>query len=623
MELRQYLFLIRRWAWLLILGLVLGGGGAYVASLYQQPVYRTATKVMVMRAPEDRGSEYSALNDYQLARTYSQLILTEPVLQAVSEQLGFGVKGSQISVRQVPDSQILDLTVEDGDPNNAARIANALVEVFINYNDSLQTNRFASSEESLKAQIAQVEEQIAGLQAEMNAISQESLQTQQVTIEGQVAALETEIATVRNEVNQLGSDPDLEEDAGKKAAFDEKQALLNQLLTRLNLYQQVYFNLTVLGETAGTSSQSLRMNQLQTTLALYQQIYSNLLNNYETVRLARLRSTPNIVQIEQAAVPARPVRPQPLRNSALGAATGLIIMGAIAFLIEYLDDTLRSPEDITRQLGLPVLGLIARHDAGEDKPIALLEPRSPVAEAFRTLRTNIQFAALDKPLKSILVTSPSPSEGKSTVAANLAIIMAQGDRRVVLLDTDLRRPKIHQLLGLPNAGGVSGVVLQLEVFLDGKVNLNGALQETGVSGLRALTSGKLPPNPAELLGSEKMNKALELIARHSDAIILDSPPVLAVTDASVLAPRVDGVILVIKPGETKLAAARGAVEQLHRVGATLLGVVLNDVNLKGSSYYHYQYKGYYYNYNGHYGEKTAEVKTSHKRLKVRSKAEKP
>jgi succinoglycan biosynthesis transport protein ExoP len=392
------------------------------------------------------------------------------------------------------------------------------------------------------------------------------------------------------------------------------------LQTRLNLYQQVYFNLTVLGESLGTGGQSLRMNQLQTTLALYQQIYSNLLNNYESVRLARLRSTPNVVQIEQAPVPSKPVRPQPLRNSALGAATGVIIMGAIAFLIEYLDDTVRSPEEVTRQLGLPVLGLIASHPSHDNIPIAMHEPRSPVSEAFRSLRTNIQFATVDKPIKTILVTSPSPQEGKSTVATNLAVVLAQGDSRVVLLDTDLRRPMIHKLLNLPNQGGVSGLILQLQVYLDGKINLNGGLQQTVVRGLRAMPSGKLPPNPAELLASDKMSKVIQEVRNDSDVVVMDSPPVLAVTDASVLASRVDGVLLVLRPGVTKLAAARGAVEQLKRVGANLLGVVLNNVEFKRSGHYYYHYKGYYYNYNGHYGEKTAVTKNhNHKRFKVRTK----
>jgi non-specific protein-tyrosine kinase len=213
------------------------------------------------------------------------------------------------------------------------------------------------------------------------------------------------------------------------------------------------------------------------------------------------------------------------------------------------------------------------------------------------LRTNIQYTSVDRPICTLLVTSPTPEDGKSTIATNLAVILAQGGRKTVILDADLHKPMIHKLMKLPNRKGVS------DLFVVPQLSLDGNLQETSVAGLRALTSGSLPPNPAELLGSGKMIEIMNRVKEQVDIVVLDSPPLLAVTDAAVLAPRVDGVLLVIKPGVTKLAACRQAVEQLQQVGANILGVILNDVDMKRSRYrYANYYKGYYSYYHHYYSD---------------------
>jgi non-specific protein-tyrosine kinase len=208
------------------------------------------------------------------------------------------------------------------------------------------------------------------------------------------------------------------------------------------------------------------------------------------------------------------------------------------------------------------------------------------------LRTNIQFASVDIPLRTLLITSPSPQDGKSTVAVNLGASLAQSGYKVGLVDADLRRPQIHKRLALSNREGISGM------FVQDQIVLNGALRETSVENLYALTSGALPPNPAELLGSDKMSEILQKVGEKTDIILLDTPPVMAVTDSAVLAPQVDGVLLVVKPGSTKLAACRQAIDQLQRVGANILGVVLNDVEMNRSRYRYY--RGYYYTYYDKY-----------------------
>ena len=210
--------------------------------------------------------------------------------------------------------------------------------------------------------------------------------------------------------------------------------------------------------------------------------------------------------------------------------------------------------------------------------IALRDPRSPAAEAYRTLRTNIQFSSLDKPLHTLLATSTAPDEGKSTTIANLAVTMAQAEQRVVLVDCDLRRPSLHSMFGLPNNEGLTSLMLQESSRIP--------VQKTEVPGLLVLTSGPLPPRPADILGSKRMEAVIAQLREHADIVLFDTPPVNAVTDAAVLATKVDGVLLVFRAGSTKRDRAREARRLLEKVNANVVGVVLTDVKGQdGYSYY--------------------------------------
>jgi polysaccharide biosynthesis transport protein len=342
--------------------------------------------------------------------------------------------------------------------------------------------------------------------------------------------------------------------------------------------------------TDSTPNGRTERDRLEASLAQQSQTYASLLQSYEQVRLTEAQTTSTVIIKEPAIPPNSPIRPRTVTNTVLASVVGVMLAVGVVFLIEALDDTLRTPDDVVRHLNLPVLGVIATHDVVDGKPVVAYRPRSPVAEAFRSLRTNLQFAMVDRPLETILITSPSPEEGKSTVATNLALVMAQSERKVALVDADMRRPSIHRLLGLPNRFGVSSL------FVMNQVQLDGALRPSEIPNMFTMTSGKTPPNPAELLGSAKMGEILDQVKSLMDVVVIDIPPVLAVTDASVLAPRIDGVLLVLKPGSTKIAAARQAVEQLRRVGAHLLGVVLNEVSLTRSRYNYQYYKGYQYYY---------------------------
>ncbi len=214
-----------------------------------------------------------------------------------------------------------------------------------------------------------------------------------------------------------------------------------------------------------------------------------------------------------------------------------------------------------------------------DELITVADPRSPVSEAYRTLRTNIQFSSLDRPLHTILITSTRAEEGKSTTLANLAVTFAQGGHRTIAVDSDLRRPSLHKLFGVPNESGLTTLALDESSEL--------ALQPTAVANLRVLPSGPLPPNPSELLASQRMERIVDALKAEADFVLFDCPPIVAVTDAAVLARRVDGVLLVVSSGRTKRDHAVRAKAQLEKVNANIIGVVLNNVKADKNLYQYY------------------------------------
>ena len=216
-----------------------------------------------------------------------------------------------------------------------------------------------------------------------------------------------------------------------------------------------------------------------------------------------------------------------------------------------------------------------------DHLITVADPRSPVSEAYRTLRTNLDFSSLDKPIKTMLLTSAGPEEGKSTVLANMAVATAQAGRKVILVDGDLRRPTLHSIFNRKNDVGLTTMIV------DDAAMESPPLQDTGVEGLQLVSSGPLPPNPSELLGSRRMEEIIAALLERADVVLFDAPPVVAVTDAAVLATKVDGVLLVINAGGTKRDYATAAKARLEKVNANLLGAVLNNVRFDVSLHRYY------------------------------------
>ena len=348
-------------------------------------------------------------------------------------------------------------------------------------------------------------------------------------------------------------------------------------------------------------SDSSRLAQLQSTWTCTKTCISTCSAAWRPSAWRACRTRPNIVQIEPASAAEAPIRPRPLMNTALAAAVGLMLAAGIVFLIEYLDDTLKTPEDVERALGVPVLGFVAEmrlKSKSAEEVYVSRQPRSPVSEAFRSLRTNLEFASVQKPIHTILVTSPGPAEGKTTVAVNLAAIFALGENGWRWWMPICAARSVHRLLGMPNRDGLSTLFRNQE----GPQSVSRSKLE--LPHLMVITSGSLPPNPAELLGSDRMSQLLAELQDLVDVVMIDTPPSL-VADAQILAGKVDAVLLVIQPGNTHAEIAKASLELFNRAGARVIGTVLNRIP-RNRDYYYGGYK-YYSPYNNSKGYYTAET----------------
>ncbi|HEX8161019.1 MAG TPA: polysaccharide biosynthesis tyrosine autokinase [Pyrinomonadaceae bacterium] len=361
------------------------------------------------------------------------------------------------------------------------------------------------------------------------------------------------------------------------------------------------------GQTNEQNRAQIQLSVLKRELETNQQEYDTLRQRQRELENNAAGTRQNNVTVTNyARLPREPVGPQRTRAVVLAFLLSLGVGVGLAFLLDYLDDTLKSVEDVDRYLHLPSLALIpasrsertrligARRTPApstEGDPMTALaltsDVRSPSAEAYRHLRTSLLLSSAGQPPKTILVTSSQPSEGKTTTAINTAIMLAQTGADVLIVDCDLRRPRVHANFGVSNARGLTN-------YLSGERNLDTLVQTYDkLANLKVLTSGPIPPNPAELLGSTEMRRLLTALSERFTHIVIDSPPAISFTDASILSTLVDGVMLVVHGGRSSRGVVRRAKQQLVDVGANIFGVVLNNVRLDAPDYY---YSGYYSNY---------------------------
>lgn len=542
MNLKNYIIPLFKYWWLILTAVVIAVISSYLVARQQPPIYQTQTTLIVGRAMYETNPTG---NDFylgqQLANYYAEIGMRGEVRNATQEALGLSWL-PQYSIYPLPNSQLMEIVVVDSNPARAQAVANELANQLI--------LRSPTSNKQIGAE-------------------------RQEFIDEQVSYLEGKIRETLDQIEEAESN-----------------------LTEMNSARQI-------------AAAQEEISTLQTKLAQLQNNYTSLISN------TNQGAVNSLSVIERAPLPEWPIGPNKRLIIVMAALVAVVIAAAAAYLLEFLDDTIKTSDDVNRFLGIPVLAnipmIIKGIEATMPENVSLVHtlfgrirslvpnqkkinglngldetsdtafiytskyPRSEIAEEFRSLRINLDFAGVDKPLKTILITSPSPAEGKTSVATNLAIVMAQGGKRVALLDADFRKPNIDLHFHLPNKKGLS------DLFRDNP-ELNEVLQPWKDTLLQIVTTGITPPNPVDLLSSMRMDQILNQLLMFSDVVIVDGPP-LIFPDSLALSTKVDGVLMVLRHSYSRRGTAQNKFKQLARVGAHILGVVLNKTPGNHTNYY--------------------------------------
>jgi capsular exopolysaccharide synthesis family protein len=350
-------------------------------------------------------------------------------------------------------------------------------------------------------------------------------------------------------------------------------------------------------ESLNMNKKAIQFGVLQRQVESSRHMYELLIKRFKETSLTEEMKTGNIRIVDRAEVPLLPVKPRKKLNLLLAIVVGLTLGIGLAFLLEYIDNTIKLPDEVRNYLKIPYLGPLPaivknrNRDGIPNDLVTLHSPKSTASESFRGVRTGILFSSPDNAPQAILVSSAGPGEGKTLCAANLAVTMAEAGSRVVLLDCDMRRPRVHRLFDIGRDIGISNLLVKSTEIEEARV-------ATETPNLDVIPCGPIPPNPSEIIGSKRMIQLIDSLRKDYDRIIIDSPPLTAVTDSVILAQASDGVILIVRAGDTPRQVVLNGVTQLNSVNSHILGAVLNGVNTGKDSYYYYQYYYYYYGEDG-------------------------
>jgi capsular exopolysaccharide synthesis family protein len=567
-----------------------------------------------------------------------------------------------LTTRSRPQTNIVEISYTGADPVMVAQIANAVAQMYARYSTEQRrrlaierTRSTAAAVEDQRGELALKQdaltrfkeaERISSIEAEQAALGAQIQgftsardahlieQRTYATILGKLTMADT----ADRELRQLAGTGAIRENTHMQSLFDrwfdlqkQREQLIapgrnkdypdvqavDRLIHATKAELQQASDSYLVGLRSRISSLEARINELRRELEKYpsryaqeqrlqaevttaQQLYATLLGELQRARIAESSEAGYVTVIDNAMQPFLPVSPNRRRIFLTALIFGAILGLGAAVVFENLDDSVKSPDEVREQVGLPVVGTIpgikdsdspGENGAEVARRLAThFDPRSPVAEAYRSLRTNLAFAKAHEPMRTVVLTSPGPADGKSTTVANLAITFAQQGQRTLLIDGDLRRAVLDKMFKVPRSPGLTDVLV-------GRQRLRDVIHPTEIEHLSVVGSGPFPPNPSELLGSSAMKEVLREAQGEFDVVLIDSPPLLAVTDAAVLSTMADGAILVIRVGATAKTAVRRAVAQLQTVHGRIVGAVLNDVDLRSGAfsgsygYYYYYYYG--------------------------------
>ncbi len=505
MTLRDYWRMVMRRKWIVVAGVVAAVVPAVVLSLMQDPQYRATAEVIIRAASSESVFESGSgsSDPDRVVQNEISVIEGEVVAAQVRQDLGLTEEPPEATARARADTDVVEISVESGEPDTAAILVNAYVQAYTQVKTAQAVAAFEQASGELQGSITELQTQIDDLDAEIaNASS-----TQLSTLEAQ------------------------------RRSLLDRQDSLRETLDRLRI-------------DAGISNQGAEV-------------------------------------VRPAEAPTDPFAPTPIRTAVLAIIVGLLLGLGAAFVIDYLDQSIKHPADLEKlRTDVPLLSVVPVTPSRDKRPIALSDPNDHSVESYRSLRTSVQFLGIERDVQVLQITSAMPGEGKTTTAANLAVVLAQIGATAVIVDADLRRPRLHQVFGLPPQIGLTNNLVgdPLDLTL-----------QTAPEGLEVIVSGAVPPNPSEMLSSKRMTEVITELRKRFDYVIVDSAPVLPVSDAKALSRQVDGVLIVVQAGRAALPQLRQTLATLEQVNAPILGLVLNKASEgdgDGTYGYGYGYGGY-------------------------------
>jgi len=561
---------------------------------------------------------------------------------------------SRLTVEPIRDSFLFNVSFESFNPELAARVVNAISSEYIEQNNQRRFDSTTSAKKFLEKEIERVQARLETSEKELNDFARthnlvdleesdnivstrlRTLNNQLAEVRGQritaesryrrasqaqidalpdflenelISTLTSRYAELQTEYQRMAQTykpayPDMQqlqaEIQGVKANLDE--AISRRVQSLQSEYEELASREQALqaaveeqkDQLLALEDRAVQYNILKREVETNQELYTGLLERMKEVGVAAGLERTNISIIDEAGVPGAPYKPDITRNVSMAGAIGLMGGVGLAFLLAFLDNTVRTRDDLERLVNSPCLGMVPRIKRLPESRLAAArqldlsaaeKPDSSISEAYRSIRTSLMFSRPDGPPKTILVTSSGPGEGKTTACVNLATVLAQNGSKVLLIDGDLRKPRLHKTFGVPGSPGLT------EQTVENRVQ---QMHETGIDGVRLLPAGTVPPNPAELIGSAALQRFLKAAQTPYDHIIIDSPPVMGLADALIGSTIVDATLMVIGAGQISKQALREAYKRLFSVRAPVIGCVLNGVDMESSEYAYYT--RYYYNY---------------------------
>ena len=643
MKLTDYLRVIRKRMRIIILSVFLVMASTIYYTNKQIPIYRTSCRVKI----EQRKSVAEILTELvtwspgDVIASQANFIKSYPIMEKVAERLKainpemgesqrMGIiKGlqAQITTGQIEITNIIAITAVSSKPIQATNLVNTVAEVYADFHFEDKKREAAQTKNFVKGQLDNYLNELRESEMALQRFRQEyPLVMERDITAGNPIQNDPRITSLKQEIVKL----DLEL-ISLKSKYTDMHPAVEAVMRKLfkakeDLYEAIN---QVAAQQKDLSVKEIRLVQLKRNITLATEMYSMFRTKHEEARILEAEKARDVTVIERASVPTNPISPNVSSNIMIGILSGLLIGFIMAFVTESLDTSIGRVDDIEEMLQVPVLGIIpsttmekgkkyrkTKPKKGEQlvdgasiqsRLVTLFKPSSIAAEAYKSLRTNLDLTGLKKTGNSIVITSAAPKEGKTQTLCNLAIAMAQAGQRVVLVGSDFRKPAVFKLFGLQRSPGLSEVLIgnvpwkealnTVTDMLIGGFEYERILRARGIENIHIITCGERTPNPSELLNLDEMNNLIQELKQNFDVVLLDCPPTLPVADSAILGAKVDGVILVYQAGKTSRYALLRTKNQLEHLNVKIMGVVINNLKPRliedVTPYQRYRYYGYY------------------------------